>query len=492
MAIEITEFANVSISVSPTGVSAGNFGILGFLTSDSDLNIAGKGILPAERARSYTSLASVGGDWQASSEVYKAATAFFSQTPTPTDFLVKVCYETAQPATLVGGGSDTAAELIAATWNGTGELSMNIEGADVIITDLDVSGAATSDYAGVAGELEAIISAIVTGTTVTHNGYQFVVTGPTSGISSTMTAPASTEATVALGLAVQVASVSPGTAVETPVDALAATLDKGIVDVGLVTNKKWRDVVGVATGSSTTDIAMWAEGAKRIFCNTTNDLTTLTSGTSHIAADLKSRALRFSLTTFSKDASAYPSASVFGRAASVNFSAIGSTITLNLKQMPGIAAENLTPSEFANMKSHFCSAVVQIGSSVSAYTDSRMASGSWLDTTHGILWLENRCEADMFNLLFVSGTELPYTQVGINTAAATLERSLQAAVRNGLAGPGTLADGTYLSEGFIVESVSLANTPVSDKGNRMYKGLSFKMVGAGAMHEVEVSGQFSE
>ena len=66
MAIEITEFANVSISVSPTGVSAGNFGILGFLTSDSDLNIAGKGILPAERARSYTSLASVSSDWQAS------------------------------------------------------------------------------------------------------------------------------------------------------------------------------------------------------------------------------------------------------------------------------------------------------------------------------------------------------------------------------------------------------------------------------------------
>jgi len=492
MAIEITEFANVSISVSPVGVGAGNFGILGFLTSDSDLNIAGKGILPAERARSYTSLASVGGDWQASSEVYKAATAFFSQTPTPTDFLVKVCYETAQPSTLVGGGSDTAAELIAATWNGSGELSMNIEGVDVVITDLDVSGAATSDYAGVAGELEAIISAIVVGTTVTHNGYQFVVTAPTSGVSSTMTAPASTEATVALGLAVQLASVSPGITVETPVDALAATLAKGIVDVGLVTNKKWRDVVGVATGSSTTDIAMWAEGAKRIFCNTTNDLTTLTSGTSHIAADLKSRALRFSLTTFSKDATAYPSASVFGRAASVNFSAIGSTITLNLKQMPGIAAENLTPSEFASMKSHFCSAVVQIGSSVSAYTDSRMASGSWLDTTHGILWLENRCEADMFNLLYVSGTKLPYTQVGINTAAATLERSLQAAVRNGLAGPGTLADGTYLSEGFVVESVSLANTPVSDKGNRMYKGLSFKMVGAGAMHEVEVSGQFSE
>ena len=34
MAIEISEFAQVSISVSPTGVASGNFGILGFLTTE--------------------------------------------------------------------------------------------------------------------------------------------------------------------------------------------------------------------------------------------------------------------------------------------------------------------------------------------------------------------------------------------------------------------------------------------------------------------------
>jgi len=67
MAIEITEFADVSISVSPVGVQGGNFGILGFLTLSSDL--ADNAISPAERARAYTSLASVAGDWYAASEV---------------------------------------------------------------------------------------------------------------------------------------------------------------------------------------------------------------------------------------------------------------------------------------------------------------------------------------------------------------------------------------------------------------------------------------
>ena len=76
MAIEITEFADVSISVSPTGVSGGNFGILGFLTPSTDPHTSQ--IMPAERARPYTSLASVAADWPTNSETYKAAQAFYS------------------------------------------------------------------------------------------------------------------------------------------------------------------------------------------------------------------------------------------------------------------------------------------------------------------------------------------------------------------------------------------------------------------------------
>jgi hypothetical protein len=121
-----------------------------------------------------------------------------------------------------------------------------------------------------------------------------------------------------------------------------------------------------------------------------------------------------------------------------------------------------------------------------------MANGSWLDTTHGLLWLENRCEVDLFNLLYINNTKIPYTQAGINTVISTLDRSLQAAVRNGLAGPGYLPDGTFLPEGYVINAVSLGDTPTSDKSNRIYQGISFQMVGAGALHEVVVSGEYSE
>jgi len=487
MAIEITEFANVSISVSPTGVSGGNFGILGFLTDDTDS--ATNPIGTAERSRAYTSLAAVAADWPATTEVYKAATAFYAQTPTPTDFVVLMSFSSNQVATLTGGNRATLAELVA-NHTGSGNITMTIDGVEAVVTTLDLSGAA--DYDAVATAVQAALTTAGATCTVENGPYGFTVKGDTAGAAGSITF-ATGDAAEDLGLLAYQGVIAQGLDAETVVEGLTATHATGVEFVGLVLNKKWRDVLSGAVGETTLEVAQWAEAAKKIFCNTTNDLSVLNSAiTTDIASKCKDATLRFTLTTFSKNPAEYPSASVFGRAASVNFSAIGTTITLNLKQMPGISAEDLTPAEFGVLRSKYASAVVVIGKSVSAYTDSRMASGSWLDTTHGLLWLENRCETDLFNLLYVNNTKVPFTQAGINTVVGVLQRSLQAAVRNGLAGPGYLADGTFLPEGFRVDSVPLADVPAGDLGNRLYAGLSFVMKGAGALHEVDVAGQFSE
>ena len=489
MAIEITEFADVNISVSPVGVQSGNFGILGFLTNDDDDVIPGKEITPSERARAYTSLNSVSEDWETTSEVYKAATAFYGQTPTPRDFTVLMTYKVAQPASLTAGVTVIdAVSLEDSSWNGSGVITMTIGVEEVAITDFSLSGQV--GYTAQAAHLESVLDAIAVGTTVSHSGGAFVITAP-DGV--TTITDATGDAASDLGLLVwQLQGISQGTAAETPVDGLASNLAAGKEWVGTVTHREYRDQTGGAVGTSTLEIAQWCEAAKRILCNTSNNLAVLGSSTSDIISQLKDASLRFSLSTFSKNPDIYPSASVFGRVASVNFSAIGTTITLNLKQMPGITAEDFTPAEFATLRSKNGSAVVKIGKSVSAYTDSRMASGTWLDTTHGLMWLENRCETDLFNLLYVTNTKVPFTQVGINTVVATLERSLDAAVRNGLAGPGFLSDGTFLSEGYRVTSIPLDEVPVSDVGNRIYSGLSFVIKGAGALHEVEVAGSFTE
>ncbi len=497
MAIEITEFANVSISVSPTGVAGGNFGILGFLTTNADKNLDGKfPIGSAERSRAYAGIGGVGDDWDANTDVYKAALAFYGQTPTPTDFVVHACFETDQPAVLTGGGHGTIEELVAVN---AGNFSINTDAGAVVIEDLDLSGASSLD--AVAATLETAINDVVAGSvTVEHTGLQFQIATVTAGTSGTITfadgdtGSGTSNAADALGLEQHQARISPkGLAAESPVQALTMAVSNGTDFTGLVTHKKYRDQTGEAEGYNTLDIGKWANGNKKIFCNTSNNLSVLDPlTTSDILSQCKNITSRFILSTFSKSKGEYPSAAVFGRAAAVNFSGINTTLTLNLKQLGGITAEDLTPGQFAALRSKHGSAVVRIGKTVNAYSDSRMSSGSWLDTTHGLLWLENRCEVDMFNLLYQSATKVPYTQTGINTAAGTLTRSLQAAVRNGLSAPGFLPDGRFLPEGFVVHAVALGDVASSDKGNRLYAGLSFEMVGAGALHEVVVSGTFAE
>jgi len=491
MAIEITEFANVSISVSPSGVAGGDFGILGFLTMEEGV------IGSAERSRAYSSLAGVQLDWDDDSEVVKAAISFYAATPTPTDFVVFMCFEAEQKATLSGGGHDTIAELISIT---DGNFAITVDGTTTSIADLDFSGVTTEGgFDAIAVELGSAINSGSSPTVeVTHTGHGFQVKSVVSGIASTIsfadgsTGIGDSDAASALGLGQHQGKISAGLAAETPVQALGKIIATGVEFTGLVTHKKYRDVLSGSTGNTTLDIASWAEGAKKIFCNTSNDLGVLDKeDKSDIISLCMGKTLRFTLSTFSKDAAQYPSAAVFGRAASVNFSGVSTTITLNLKQIPTITAEDLTPGEFANLRAKNGSAVVRIGKTVNAYSDSRMGNGSWFDTTHGLLWLENRCEVDMFNLLYQTPTKLPYTQAGINVTEATLERSLKAAVNNGLAGSGYLKDGTYLPDGYDITAIPIADVPSSDKDNRLYAGLSFRMVGAGALHDVVVNGTFA-
>ena len=362
-----------------------------------------------------------------------------------------------------------------------------IDGSSALLGTLSFSSATSFDDVAT-----AVDTALAASGDCVYDGSKFVITSPTTGLTSLIEAATDTVA-AALGIDQANGRAVNGIVAETPVEALGACVSAGAEFVGLVTHKSMRDNTAGADGEKVLDIASWAGGAKKIFCNTTNSLATLDPGsTGDVGFLLKATTNRFVLTTFSRDSSQYPSAAVFGRAASVNFGATGSTITLNLKQLSGITAEDLTPSEFEAMRDKYVSAVVRIGKSANAYTDSRMASGSWFDTTHGLMWLENRAETDLFNLLYTSATKIPYTQTGINITVATLTASLQAAVRNGLCGPGFLADGTFLSEGFEITAVPLGDVPSSDKGNRLYQGLSFVMVGAGALHEVQVSGTFTE
>ena len=71
-----------------------------------------------------------------------------------------------------------------------------------------------------------------------------------------------------------------------------------------------------------------------------------------------------------------------------------------------------------------------------------------------------------------------------------LIKALDEAVRNGLAAPGTTIDGEFLEKGYKTYTVPVADVNQSDKEARFYGGLSFTLLGAGAIHKVQVNGTF--
>ena len=227
------------------------------------------------------------------------------------------------------------------------------------------------------------------------------------------------------------------------------------------------------------------------FC-TTNDARVLDpTSDQDFATKIKDKSMGRTLMHYSSHPSEYPSSAVAGRAFLVNFEGTNTTITLNLKVLAGITVEKLRQSEYNAMLDKNCNAVVDIAG-MYVYSDSRMGDGMWFDAVHGVDWLQNRVETGLFNRLYSTTTKVPYTDAGVAILIAEIEGACRQAVTNGLVAPGRDSEGNYLPLGYEINYIPTSEVSAADKGNRIYRGLTFKVVGAGAMHSVVVSGAYNE
>ena len=121
-----------------------------------------------------------------------------------------------------------------------------------------------------------------------------------------------------------------------------------------------------------------------------------------------------------------------------------------------------------------------------------MGDGTWFDAVHGVDWLQNRIETGIFNRLYTTTTKIPYTDTGVTIILAEIEQALIQGRTNGLIAPGNNTAGEYLPLGYKIVYIPTAQVSQADKSNRVYKGITFEAVGAGAMHQVVVSGTFNE
>lgn len=206
------------------------------------------------------------------------------------------------------------------------------------------------------------------------------------------------------------------------------------------------------------------------------------------AANLKRTFLQYSSTP-------YAICSFFGRAATVDFTGSKTTLTMKFKTEPGVVAETLTETQAATLKAKNCNVFVNYDNSTAIIQEGVMANGYFFDEVHGLDWLENYIQTEVWNLLYTSKTKVPQTNAGMSLIATKIENCLDQAVRNGLVAPGQwnadgfggLENGDYLDSGYYVYHPDISTQSQADREAR--KSVPFQIAAklAGAVHFVRIT-----
>lgn len=240
--------------------------------------------------------------------------------------------------------------------------------------------------------------------------------------------------------------------------------------------------------------AIESSTVSRVFGVTTAEPDALIStATDDIAAKLKAANYSRTFVQYSTS-SKYASASLFGRAFTVNFTGNNTAITLKFKQEPGVTYETLTTSQAAALDSKNCNVYVYYANDTAIIQQGVMANGDFFDERHGLDWLQDNIQTNLFNLLYTSTTKIPQTEAGVTRLIANVEQSLEQSANNGLVAPGVwnggdlgqLSTGDTLTKGYYVYATPLTQQSQADREKRKSPLIQCAIKLAGAIHYADV------
>ena len=247
------------------------------------------------------------------------------------------------------------------------------------------------------------------------------------------------------------------------------------------------DVISVAA-------AIEASSLSRILAVTTADVNVLVAGnTDNIGYKLKAAGYARTFWQYSSS-SKYAAISAFGRAFTVNFTGSNTTITLKFKTEPGITYETLSTAQAAAIDAINGNVYVYYANDTAIIQQGVMANGDFFDERHGLDWLQNYVQTNLYNLLYTSTTKIPQTDAGVTRLMANVEASLDQAVNNGLIAPGVwnggpigqIESGDTLTKGYYVYADAVANQAQSDREARKSPVIQAAIKLAGAIHYGDV------
>lgn len=474
--LPVSRVVNVAVEMSPTAAALRNFGSC-LILGDSDI------IDTDERIRLYSSISDIATDFGISSREYLAAQAFFSQSPQPTQVYIGRWAKSATAGRLRGRTLSSAEQGISLfTAITTGTLSLTIDGASKSMASIDLS--AETNLNGVASQIS---SALGVSGSCAWTGERFVITSATTGTSSTVATTDTGTLSSLMGFAGSATSVA-GVAAESLASAITALLDYNTWYMVCVAPDASDDSIVEAAG------LIEAASPSRMIGFTTQNSTEIDStASSTLGSRLKGLGYNRTILVYSSD-SPVAAASVFGRMATINFEGSNTTLTLKFKQLPGVTAENLRSSQAEALKSHNVNAFCAYQNDTSILQEGITSGGWFIDETHGLDWLQNRVETDLWNLLYTS-KKVGQDESGATAIVSCVNKSLEQGVANGLIAPGVwngdafgaLESGDTLSTGYYVYIQPFDEQSQSDREARKAPPIQIAVKLKGAVHFINVT-----
>ena len=514
LGLPVSKLVRVDVFMSPQAAATRSFGSL-LICGDSDV------IDVTERIRQYDTAESVGLDFGADSPEYKAAVLYYSQRPRPADLYIGRWATEPTQARLNGALLDEYQTDIA-IWQAisNGGFNIAIDGISRTIVGLDFSGVSNLNaVAGIITDALAGMAVCVWNATLRR----FEITANSTG--STSVLGYATEPSNAVGLATEAGQqinteagvhiivtssigatdisgmlgLAEGMAYP-PVDGIDSETPEECAMRMVDLSADWYGLMFAARKPITTeqhvDVAALIEASEisHIYGITTDNKAVLDASiTTDIASRLQSLSYQRSFVDFSTTAR-YTAAAIFGRAFSVNFRASNSTITLMFKEQVGVPSEKLSAQQAATLKKKNCNVFVLYNNGKAILQHGTMAGGWFFDERHGLDWLQNLMQTEVFNLLYTSNTKIPQTEQGMGYIDAVLTKCCGQGVVNGLVAPGIwnsdpigqLERGAALTSGFYIYHQPIADQIQSDREQRKAPPFQVALKLAGAVHSVDV------
>jgi hypothetical protein len=184
-----------------------------------------------------------------------------------------------------------------------------------------------------------------------------------------------------------------------------------------------------------------------------------------------------------------------GRGMSVNFAASNTTLTMQLKQLTGVTADDgLTQTILTNAKAVGADVYANIAGRASVLS---YGANSFFDDVYNLDWFVGALQVAGFNYLATTSTKIPQTELGMDGLKGALRQVCAQGVANQFIAPGTWTSPDTFGNpedfkrnisdfGYYIYSSPVATQSPADRAARKSPPIQLGIKYAGAIHTSDV------